>query len=317
MKVHFAIAFSTIFIFSLSSLTAQESAHHFQVADIHKADSLFFASNWKNASQEYVMALAVDSNKTKPILWNRLGFCYYQLGRIDEAISSYNTSIQNKPPAQLLSILHSRLAKAFAIKKEDSKAFLELEQANANGFTNLKELDTAREFNHIRADSKFKSIRKKTEENAFPCMADAHNREFDFWVGEWEVFVTGTKNAAGHSLIQKASGDCMILENWTSAAGSFNGKSMNFVDPKTNKWEQVWVGSDGRGNHVGRFVNGTYKDQVMQFEFETTDAQGVKSIGKFRFFNEGPDQVRQLSETSSDNGSTWITNYDFTYRRKK
>ena len=92
---------------------------------------------------------------------------------------------------------------------------------------------------------------------------------------------------------------------------------MNFIDPKTNKWEQVWVGSNGGGNQVGRFVNGEYKDGVMRFDFETTDAQNNKLLGRFSFFNQGPEQVRQLNETSADGGKTWTIVYDFTYKRIK
>lgn len=33
--------------------------------------------------------------------------------------------------------------------------------------------------------------------------------------------------------------------------------------------------------------------------------------------SQGPDQVRQFHETSIDDGKTWVTTYDFTYKRKK
>src|SRR5258708_35338648 len=80
----------------------------------------------------------------------------------------------------------------------------------------------------------------------FPCMKDAHAREFDFWIGEWDVFAMGTTKLVGKSKIESASGGCMILENWTAIGPQLhNGKSMNYVDPVTNKWIQVWVGSSG------------------------------------------------------------------------
>src|SRR4051794_3063374 len=105
----------------------------------------------------------------------------------------------------------------------------------------------------------------------------------------------------------------MILENWTSAGAPFNGKSMNFVDQKTGKWEQVWVGSGGGGANI--FVNGEYHDSAMRFDFEQTDKQGNKLTGRFTFFNQGPNQVRQLNETSANGGKTWNTVYDLTYKR--
>ena len=104
-----------------------------------------------------------------------------------------------------------------------------------------------------------------------------------------------------------------MLENWEG--GNSSGKSINFIDPNTNKWKQSWAGSYANGNQ--EFINGEYKDSAMHFEFETKDAQGKKIIGRFMFYNQGPNQVRQFSETSNDEGKTWTTNYDFTYIRKK
>ena len=50
---------------------------------------------------------------------------------------------------------------------------------------------------------------------------------------------------------------------------------------------------------------------------EQTAPDGKKNKGRFTFFNQGPDQVRQLNEISADEGKTWQTVYDFTYIRKK
>jgi hypothetical protein len=55
----------------------------------------------------------------------------------------------------------------------------------------------------------------------------------------------------------------------------------------------------------------------MRFDFETTTPQGGKKLVHFHFYNKSPDQVRQFHETSNDEGKTWVTTYDFTYKRKK
>lgn len=105
----------------------------------------------------------------------------------------------------------------------------------------------------------------------------------------------------------------MILENWTSVGQPFSGKSMNFVDPVSKKWKQVWVGSGGI--NVSEFLNGEYKEGAMRFEFENTLPDGKKQFVKFHFYNIGKNEVRQLHQTSL-NGSDWTTTYDFTYKRK-
>jgi hypothetical protein len=156
-------------------------------------------------------------------------------------------------------------------------------------------------------------------QSSFPCMSNAQARQFDFWVGEWDVFDTGTKQLVGHSLIEIASGGCMILENWTAIGGpANNGKSMNYVNPSTGKWEQLWIGSGGLSrNNPQKFVDGEYKDGAMRFVFEQYDKSGSKQSGRFIFFNESADQVRQFNEVTNDIGKTWVTLYDLTYKRKK
>lgn len=104
-----------------------------------------------------------------------------------------------------------------------------------------------------------------------------------------------------------------FAQNWDGQNST--GKSINFIDPNTNKWKQSWAGSYANG--IQEFNNGEYKDSAMRFEFQTKDVQGVKIIGRFIFYNQGANQVRQFNETSADEGKTWTTNYDFTYVRKK
>jgi len=41
------------------------------------------------------------------------------------------------------------------------------------------------------------------------------------------------------------------------------------------------------------------------------------AVRRLTFFNLGKDKVRQYSEISKDNKSTWAPEYDLEYRRKK
>lgn len=165
-------------------------------------------------------------------------------------------------------------------------------------------------------DSVAQSTSKSDSVKAFPCLTNAQARQFDFWLGDWDVYNRGTTTLVGKSKIENASGGCMVLENWTAIGGPMhNGKSMNFVDPESNKWIQVWVGSSGINNqNITRFYDGEYKDGAMRFVFDRV-TKGQKIIGRFIFFNEGPNQVRQFNEQSADGGKTWTTSYDFTYKR--
>jgi hypothetical protein len=278
---------------------------------LHTADSFYFASDWANAEKLYKQLLKDSS--TNSVEWQRLGFTYYNLGKTDDALINYKKSEATNPPPAMLPYLFSRMAKVYSIKNEREKALEYLNKAVNSGYINLKELDTAQEFTLLQNDTAFKNIKAKTYNALYPCYTNQHAREFDFWAGEWNVYATGTKALVGHSLVQIISGGCALLENWDSPNST--GKSINFIDPNTNKWKQSWAGSYANGNQ--EFINGEYKDSAMRFEYEAKDAQGNKMIGRFIFYNQGPNQVRQFNEVSVDGGKTWTTNYDFTYIRKK
>lgn len=146
-----------------------------------------------------------------------------------------------------------------------------------------------------------------------PCADEPHTHDFDFWIGEWDVYQTGTKTLVGHSLIQSISGGCGILENWTDTQGG-SGKSVNYYNLKTHQWEQDWIGS---GGNAQRYMNGVYKDSIMQFAYEFTDKQGNKKTGNFKFYNVDKNTVRQYQDVNNDDGKTVTVSYDLTYVRKK
>ena len=145
-----------------------------------------------------------------------------------------------------------------------------------------------------------------------PCSAEPHSHDFDFWIGEWDVYPTGANNLVGHSVVQSISGGCAILENWTDTK-DHPGKSINYYNPATGKWEQDWIGSGGGPQ---RYLNGEYKNNVMHFTYENM-ANGKKITGNFKFYNMGKDTVRQYQDVNNDDGKTVTVSYDLTYVRKK
>ena len=280
--------------------------------NIQKADSFFFASDWNHAAKLYKDLLKDTLGSS--LHWNRLGLATYNTGKADEALKYFQKALALNPPAALKIYAYSRIARIYSAKNDRQKTFQSLDSAIASGYINYIDLDSLPEYSILRNDAIFRSYRDKLFKSALPCMSNPKAREFDFWVGEWNAYTTGTNYLAGQSIIQIAAGGCMILENWVSENQPYSGKSINFIDTTTGKWQQVWVGSDGGGQST--FINGEYKDSIMQFEYDRRDSTGERELGRFRFYNQGPNQVRQLMETSADNGKTWNPVYDFTYIRK-
>lgn len=281
---------------------------------VGKADSLLALSDWNAASLAYKTVLQRDPDNSSAL--SNLGFCYHQLQQYSAASEKYTSALSKTKDPALEKIILVRQARSFSRLKEYDNAFKSINSALDLGYAKAGELEKENDFEALRKDNRFTKVVARATENAFPCMQQKQLREFDFWIGEWTAYITGTEQVAGFSRIDLASGGCMILENWTSAGNMpFAGKSINFIDDGTGKWKQIWIGSNAPS--ISEFVNGSYRDGAMRFEFEQNTPQGNKQLVHFIFYNEGVDQVRQHHKTSTDDGKTWNTTYDFTYKRKK
>jgi hypothetical protein len=140
-----------------------------------------------------------------------------------------------------------------------------------------------------------------------PCSDPAH-RQFDFWLGEWEVFQADT--LAGHSRISRPIGDCMIFEEWTGRSG-YQGKSFNFFEPGAERWRQIWVDSSGGVLDL----TGGLRDGSMVLVGTSPGASGPVRNRITWTPNREKGTVRQLWETSEDEGKSWTIAFDGEYRR--
>ena len=139
--------------------------------------------------------------------------------------------------------------------------------------------------------------------SAAPC-SSPEQRQFDFWLGDWEV--RDGEAAIAASRIERSVSDCVIRETYTQKDG-YAGTSLNFYDPVLKRWRQTWVDSLGS---VGEFV-GDFSGGAMRFTGETHRADGARIHRKMRLAPEGKN-VRQVSEASRD-GATWRPHYDYIY----
>ena len=75
------------------------------------------------------------------------------------------------------------------------------------------------------------------------CTAPEY-RQFDFWLGEWEV--TSNETPAGTNSIVATQGGCVLQENWQGAGpGGITGSSFNIYDRERQAWHQTWVDASG------------------------------------------------------------------------
>lgn len=145
------------------------------------------------------------------------------------------------------------------------------------------------------------------------CAAPEYH-SFDFWVGEWDVFRTGTNDLAAVSVIEKLYGDCAIRENWFPFS-QINGGSLTNYDPAAKAWRQTWVdASNARVDFSGAFADGR---MVMTGLWRDMGGPGKDRTSRMTFFAQKDGTVRQIGEVSDDQGKTWAPDFDFTYYRKQ
>jgi len=161
----------------------------------------------------------------------------------------------------------------------------------------------------LRQDSRFAKLLEQAQRNARPCDGPAY-RQFDFWIGQWDVHAQG--QLAGANSIQPILDGCVLLENWTGARGG-SGKSFNFYNAATGKWQQTWVSNTGYVLELA----GEFKGEALAYQGETRASNGSRTLHRLTFTKISADRVRQLWEQSQDGGKSWAVVFDGDYLRKK
>lgn len=144
-----------------------------------------------------------------------------------------------------------------------------------------------------------------------PCATAAH-RQFDFWVGEWEVH-DGAGKRAGENRITRVHGGCALLEEWRGN-GNVTGSSLNLYDKERGIWHQTWV--DSGGNLLR--LEGGLEDGAMVLRGAHVERGPPERalLQRIRWTPQPDGRVRQLWESSSDEGRTWTLAFDGWYKRK-
>ena len=142
-----------------------------------------------------------------------------------------------------------------------------------------------------------------------PSCAAPQHRQFDFWIGDWDVTENG--KAAGVNRIERILDGCGLLESWSGATG-YRGNSLNFYDASRKRWHQTWTDTSGLALSLdGEFVGGDMVLAGARFDAE----RQLTIYDRITWTPRADGTVRQLWETSAD-GKTWSAIFDGLYSRK-
>ena len=142
-----------------------------------------------------------------------------------------------------------------------------------------------------------------------PSAAPQH-RQFDFWIGSWNVAIASDGRAAGRNRIERVHGGCTLLESWEGASG-FCGNSFSWWEPREGVWRQLWRDSSG----LTLDLSGGFADGRMRMFAITHEPGGEPVYNRITWSPLPSGEVRHLWETSRDWGERWTADYDLIYRR--
>ncbi|MEO8573969.1 MAG: hypothetical protein ABI481_08360 [Pyrinomonadaceae bacterium] len=267
------------------------------------ANDAYQKQDWSSSAARYEKIVAVESKNAGAHY--RLGVSLLNLGRTNEAQSQLEAAMSISPNA----IFGLALARCYAKIGSKDKMYEVFEKSLALGGISGASLTDEKDFAAVKAEPKFIEYVKKLDAVANPCRSRPEFRQFDFWIGEWAP-QTAQGVTVGTSSIQLILGECIIFENWNTPVSS--GKSFNLFDTRDSKWHQTWV--DAQGN-MTQYVGGIQDGKMVLVSDSALN--GKRSLARMTFSKSPDGNVRQLGESSTDDGKTWATTFDFIYVKKK
>lgn len=304
MKANFPVCFLFVVIFAISAFSQGQPGSGVTPEMRTAANTSYQASDWTNAAAAYEKIVALEP--ANPNANYRLGMSLLNLNRNSDAQKPFEKAFTTSPNP----IFGLALARSYARAGDKVKALETLDKSTATGGIAPETLTAEKDFAAWKDDAGFKEAVRKNDLAVNPCKASPEFRQFDFWIGEWDV-----KNpqglAAGTSSVQLILNQCIIFENWTSGSGS-SGKSFNIYDTSDKKWHQVWGDDKGTFTH---YVGGLEAGKMVIVADRMV--AGKKTLSKMTFSKLPNGDVRQFGENSADDGKTWTTSFDLTYSRKK
>jgi hypothetical protein len=148
-----------------------------------------------------------------------------------------------------------------------------------------------------------------------PCAAP-QQKQFDFWVGEWELTWPGEKpSETGHGTnsIKRIMDGCVVQENFSGGDSMhLRGTSVSTFDVRSGHWKQTWVDNEGGYlDFTGDLANG---QMILHREF--TQKDGARVMQRMVWKNISATEMDWSWEASRDGGKTWQVNWPIHYKRK-
>ncbi len=158
------------------------------------------------------------------------------------------------------------------------------------------------------------------DQRAQSAFSDDPHRQFDFWIGEWDVLLR-ERDADGEwkqlvtardSIYSILNGKA-ILELWDS--NTIKGYSLRYYDPALQKWV-LWLNWPGKNRSSNSSLQGIFRHGRGDFASEYDLPNGDHMMQVYSFNDVSQNALRWDDRYSKDNGKTWSFNWIMEFSRR-
>ncbi len=142
------------------------------------------------------------------------------------------------------------------------------------------------------------------------CVAPEYH-QFDFWIGDWDVFEIDRSTPVARVRVDRILEGCVLPEDYQDTNG-LKGQSFSIYDAPRKIWHQSWVTNRGQLLVIEGKIQGG--EMVLSGLDRTADGKKRHVRGVWKPVNS---VVRETAITSIDGEKTWKPWFDLVFRSHK
>ncbi len=154
---------------------------------------------------------------------------------------------------------------------------------------------------------------------AYSAFSPDPHRQFDFWIGEWDVNLRVINDqlefqdrVSARASIYAILNGRAVLELWDSKP--IKGYSLRYYSESSQEWI-LWLNWPGKNKSSNSSLEGKFCHGRGVFLSSSTDAQGNEEIQQYSFSDISPFSLRWDDMASRDGGKTWSQNWRMEFSR--
>ena len=303
------------------------------VPSMQEAGALIQQQDWQAASVAY--AKIVLDQPENGQAWQLLGYCLHANGDLDRALRVHlkAATFTAVRPVALYNV-----ACVHALQGRTDQAFDFLRQSMDAGFNDPNQYGSDPDLRSLHSDPRWEVLgaelrgevieevvessepafdsaewtqpeeavdaaAKKKRGQALALASMTADQRFDFWVGEWDVYM-GEEKVTEWKVAKELDGKVI------RQTGPYSMTVVNF-EPTTKKWHMTWMSTEG---HHDVLTGGLEGDAMVMHQKIVREAPG--SIGRWVIQDIRKNYFTTDWQLSADKGKTWNSESQMTFWRK-